>query len=68
MKRKSKEQKRFEEAMVALFHAPIIHLSTPSAESLKMVPTLTVNCFLESLQNQMRRVEMKECSVESQRG
>jgi len=46
----------------------IIHLSMPSAESSKMVPTLTVNCFLHPLQNQRRRVEMKECSVDSQRG
>src|SRR6266478_4548361 len=46
----------------------IIHLSMPSAESSKIVPTLTVNCFLHPLQNHMRRVEIKECSVEPQRG
>src|SRR5467141_152151 len=40
----------------------------PSAESSKIVPTLTVNCFLHPLQNHMRRVEIKECSVEPQRG
>src|SRR6266536_2015006 len=40
----------------------------PRGESSKIVPTLIVNCFLQPLQNQMRRVEMKECSAEPQRG
>src|SRR2546425_7461919 len=39
----------------------------PRGESSKIVPTLIVNCFLQPLQNQMRRVEMKECSAEPQR-
>jgi len=37
-------------------------------ESSMMVPTLMVNCFLQPLQNQKRRVEMYECSFDSQRG
>ena len=42
-------------------HIATIHLSRVMGESSKMVPTLTVNCFLQPLQNQMRRVLMKEC-------
>src|ERR1017187_1448249 len=45
-----------------------IHLSIPSGLSSKMLPSLTVNCFLQPLQNQIFRVEMKECSLDSQRG
>src|SRR5882762_3288509 len=40
----------------------------PSAESSNIVPTLTVNCFLQSLQYHRRRVEINECSVDWQRG
>src|SRR2546427_578407 len=36
--------------------------------TVKVGTILTVNCFLQSLQNQMRRVEINECSVELQRG
>src|SRR5438445_5038983 len=39
------------------------HLSSPSAESSKIVPTLTENCFLHALHFQRRRVVMNECSV-----
>ena len=46
----------------------LIHLSSPRGESSKIVPTLSVNCFLQPLQNQMRRVLMNECSSEPQRG
>src|SRR5882762_1907819 len=51
-----------------IIQTAVIHLSMPSAESSNIVPTLAVNCFLHPLQNQRRRVEMKECSVDSQRG
>src|ERR1017187_1448982 len=46
----------------------VIHLSMPSGESSKIVPTLMVNCFLQPLQNHMRRVEMNECSHDPHRG
>src|ERR1017187_444259 len=45
-----------------------IHLSIPSGLSSKMLPSFTVNCFLQPLQNQILRVEMNECSLDSQRG
>ncbi len=45
-----------------------IHLSRPRGESSKMVPTLSVNCFLHPEQNQTRRVLMKECFSDPQRG
>src|SRR5437867_7250554 len=44
------------------------HLSSPSAESSKIVPTLTENCRLHALHFQMRRVVRYECSLPSQRG
>ena len=37
------------------------HLSSPSGESSKMVPTLTLNCFLQSLHFHSRRVVRYEC-------
>src|SRR5271170_5425649 len=45
-----------------------IHLSKPRGESSKIVPTLSVNCFLHPEQNQMRRVLINECFSEPQRG
>src|SRR5713101_1769052 len=45
-----------------------IHLSIPSGLSSKMLPTLTVNCFLHPWQNQILRVEMNESSIDPQRG
>ena len=47
---------------------PHIHLSRPRGESSKIVPTLSVNCFLQPLQNHMRRVLINECSSDPQRG
>src|SRR5687767_3674058 len=44
------------------------HLSRPSAESSKIVPTLTLYCFLQALHFQRRRVDRYEYSVPSQRG
>ena len=44
------------------------HLSRPSGESSKIVPTLTENCFLQPLHFQMRRVLRKEWLTEPQRG
>ena len=44
------------------------HLSKPSGESSKMVPSLTENCFLQPLHFQMRRVVRYECSVLLHRG
>src|SRR5437870_3358344 len=49
-------------------HVANIHLSIPSGLSSKMLPTLIVNCFLQPLQNQIFRVEIKECSFDPQRG
>ena len=43
---------------VTISHTANIHLSMPSGESSKMLATLTVNCFLQPLQNQNRRVLM----------
>src|SRR5664279_4419389 len=45
-----------------------IHLSMPSGLSSKMLPTLTVNCFLQPLQNQILRVEINEYAFDSHRG
>ena len=45
-----------------------IHLSSPRGESSKIVPTLSVNCFLHPEQNQMQRVLIKECFSDPQRG
>ncbi len=39
----------------------VIHLSMPSGESSKMVPTLTLNCFLHPLHNHISRVRRNEC-------
>src|SRR6478672_9668511 len=44
------------------------HLSRPSGESSKIVPTLTLNCRLHALHFHTRRVETKECSLPPQRG
>src|SRR6478672_2595487 len=44
------------------------HLSRPSGESSKIVPTLTENCFLQPLHFQIRRVLRKEGSPALQRG
>src|SRR5438046_10159822 len=44
------------------------HLSRPSGESSKIVPTLTENCFLQALHFHKRRVLRYECSAPSQRG
>src|ERR1035438_9855588 len=49
-------------------HVANIHLSIPRGLSSKMLLTLMVNCFLQPLQNQILRVDMKECSLDSQRG
>ena len=46
----------------------VIHLSMPRGESSKIVPTFTENCFLQPLQNHIRRVRRNECSVLLQRG
>src|ERR1017187_6668385 len=46
----------------------VIHLSSEIGESSKIVPTLTLNCRLQPLQNHIRRVLRKECSVPLQRG
>src|SRR6516165_937236 len=46
----------------------VIHLSMPSGESSKMVPSFTENCFLHPLQNHIKRVCRNECSVPLQRG
>src|ERR1035437_5760566 len=39
-----------------------IHLSIPSGESSKMVPTFTLNCFLHPLNHHISRVRIKEYS------
>src|SRR3954447_13611203 len=44
------------------------HLSRPSAESSKIVPTLTEYCFLQALHFQTRRVVRYEYLVLPQRG
>src|SRR5881394_1979126 len=44
------------------------HLSRPSGESSKIVPSLTLNCFLQDLHFQIRRVVRNECSVPPQCG
>src|SRR5215212_3632746 len=44
------------------------HLSRPIGESSMIVPSLTLKCFLQPLQIQMRRVLTNECLSESQRG
>src|SRR6266508_1329925 len=44
------------------------HLSSPSGESSKMVPSLTEYCFLQALHFQRRRVVRYEYSVPPQRG
>ena len=46
----------------------VIHLSMPRGESSKMVPTLTLNCFLHPLQNHIKRVRRIECWSQPQRG
>src|ERR1051325_7210245 len=43
-------------------------LSRPIGESSMIVSSLTLKCFLQPLQIQMRRVLTNECSVDSQRG
>src|SRR5487761_1398540 len=44
------------------------HLSKPSGESSKIVPTLAENCLRHWRHFQMRRVVRNECSVPPQRG
>src|SRR4029079_1512225 len=44
------------------------HLSSPSAESSKIVPTLTLDCFLQDLHFHRRRVETYEYSRPPQWG
>src|ERR1017187_2077478 len=46
----------------------VIHLSMPSGESSKMVPTLTLNCFLHPLHHHISRVRRNECSSPPHRG
>src|SRR5580658_7259814 len=46
----------------------VIHLSSPMGESSKIVPTFSENCFLQDLQNQIRRVFTNRCSFPPQRG
>src|SRR5437016_2897272 len=53
---------------LAVSHTAGSHLSNPSGESSKIVPSLTENCFLQLLHFQSRRVLMYECSLPSQRG
>src|SRR5215813_2443631 len=52
-------------AIIQIAHS---HLSKPSAESSIMVPCLTLNCFLQDLHFQMRRVDKKLLSLDSQFG
>src|SRR5437899_2837212 len=44
------------------------HLSSGTAESSKMVPTLTENCFLQSKHFHIRRVLRKDSLLDMQRG
>ena len=44
------------------------HLSRPSGESSKIVPSLTEYCFLQPLHFQTLRVVRYECSAQPQRG
>src|ERR1019366_8980232 len=46
----------------------VIHLSIPSGESSKMVPTLTLNCFWHPLHHHISRVRRNECSSPPHRG
>src|SRR2546422_8155387 len=48
---------------LAMSHTAGSHLSSPSGESSKIVPTLTLNCFLHALHFQIRRVVREECST-----
>src|SRR5271169_4045002 len=50
---------------LAISHTAGSHLSRPRAESSKIVPTLTENCFLQALHFQSRRVERNESSLPS---
>src|ERR1700726_691729 len=45
-----------------------IHLSRPIGESSMIVPALTLNCFLQPLHFQIRRVLTKEFSFDSHQG
>src|SRR5690242_3748729 len=53
---------------LAISHTAGSHLSSPSGESSKIVPTLTEYCFLQDLHFHSRRVVRYEYSRPSQRG
>ncbi len=50
----------------ASIHMAGSHLSKPMGESSKIVPTFTLDCFLQSLHCHMRRVLMKPTLAEPQ--
>src|SRR5436190_23207420 len=54
--------------LLAISHTAGSHLSSPSGESSKIVPTLTEYCFLQPRHFHKRRVVRYEYSVEPQRG
>src|SRR2546429_6321399 len=54
--------------LLAASHTAGSHLSRPSGESSKIVPSFTENCRLHALHFQMRRVVRYECSTPPQRG
>jgi len=53
---------------LAMHQTATNHLSRPSGESSKMVPTLKLNCFLQSRHFRMGRVDNSPTFADWQRG